>query len=526
MERRDVAAVLSGYGLLAFVCAPTTTKNSLRAITHFRKRSHDDIAPFASRTRRFEVIVARMALDVACCRLLILWSTKGLESRRNPQMKTITFAALTHIFLPLIAVADDGALDAVHQWPQWRGPLGAGVSPHGEPPLRWSEDKNIRWKTPLPGKGHSTPIVWGDRIFVTAAVPHGEELKPRYSGAPGAHDNLPVTSRQKFVVIAINRSNGEIIWKRTAREGLPREGGHYSASLASNSPVTDGEHLFAFFGSHGLYCYDLDGNLQWETSLGFMQTKHGHGEGSSPALYGETLVINWDHEGQSFVAAFDKSTGDERWISKRDEVTSWATPIIVEHAGRQQVIISGTSFVRGYDLATGAVIWQCGGLSANIVASPVAADGMVYTGSSYDTRALMGIRLDGAEGDITGTDNVAWSRFRGTPYVPSPLLYEDALFFLTHYQGICTRVEAKTGNDSPGAFRLGGIRNVYASPVAAAGRVYVTDLDGVTLVFSSEKDHQNLALNRLDDAFSASAAIVGNELFLRGERNLYCIAEE
>ena len=159
-----------------------------------------------------------------------------------------------------------------------------------------------------------------------------------------------------------------------------------------------------------------------------MQTKHGHGEGSSPVIHDETLIINWDHEGQSFVVAFDKYTGKQLWKVKRKEVTSWATPIVVEVKGKPQVIVSGTSRVRGYDLVTGNVIWECGGLSANIVASPVSADGMVYVGSSYDKRALLAIRLDGAQGDITSSSQVVWTRTRGTPYVPSPLLYGCLLY--------------------------------------------------------------------------------------------------
>jgi len=270
----------------------------------------------------------------------------------------------------------------------------------------------------------------------------------------------------------------------------------------------------------------MDGEPQWEKDLGEMQTKHEHGEGSSPALYGVTLVVNWDPEGQSFVAAFDKRTGRQRWRAARDEVTSWATPIVIEHAGKQQVIISGTHRVRGYDLATGALIWECAGLSANIVASPVAADGMVYAGSSYDKRALLAIRLDGAKGDITETDRVLWRRTRGTPYVPSPLLYGNSLYFLRHYQGILSRVDTTTGEDQGGPFRLGGLRDIYASPVAAADRIYITDRNGTTLVISHDDNPSVLAQNRLDDSFSASAALVGNEIILRGEKNLYCIAEE
>ena len=411
-------------------------------------------------------------------------------------------------------------------WPQWRGPRGSGVAPHADPPTQWSEEENIRWKIELPGRGHSTPVVWGDLVFVTTAIPYGDALPPRESDAPGAHDNLPVTHRHEFVVLAINRSDGAIAWKTTVNRALPHDQGHYTASLASSSPVTDGEHLFTFFGSHGLFCLDLAGNVVWQTDLGQMQTKHGHGEGSTPALYGDTLVVNWDHEGDSFIVAFDKSTGREKWRIARDEVTSWATPIVVEHDGNPQLIVPGTGRVRGYDLSTGAVIWECGGLSANIVASPVAGDGMVFIGSSYEKRALLAIKLAGAEGDITGGENVAWQRIRGTPYVPSLLLTDGALYFLTHYQNILTRVDAHSGEDSPGAFRLPGLRNIYASPVAAAGRVYITDLDGATLVISDGEIPRPLAVNQLKDSFAASPAVAGKELYLRGAKSLYCISKQ
>ena len=416
--------------------------------------------------------------------------------------------------------------EASRYWSEWRGPLSTGVAPYADPPVEWSNRKNIRWQIPIPGHGHSTPIVWGDYVFITTAVPHGDVLEPKYSRALGAHDNLPVTRHHKFMVFALNRHSGKTFWQRTMHRELPCEGGHFTSSFASNSPVTDGEHLFVFFGSHGLYCLDLDGVVQWEKDLGQMQTKHGHGEGSSPVLYDETLIINWDHEGQSFVVAFNKYTGKRLWKAEREEVTSWATPIVVEVKGKPQVIVSGTSRVRGYDLVTGNVIWECDGLSANIVASPVSADGMVYVGSSYDRRALLAIRLDNAQGDITGSSQVVWTRTRGTPYVPSLLLYGEWLYFLRHYQGILSRVKAKTGQEIDGPFRLSGIGNVYASPVAAANRLYVTDRTGTTLVISHEQNPRILAINQLDDSFSASVALVDRELFLRGEKFLYCISEE
>lgn len=257
-----------------------------------------------------------------------------------------------------------------------------------------------------------------------------------------------------------------------------------------------------------------------------MHSKHGHGEGTSPALHAETLVINWDHEEESFLLALDKHTGEEKWRRPRDEVTSWSTPIIVEVNSQPQLVVCGTDRVRGYDLGTGATIWECGGMSANIVATPVASHGIVYVGSSYDKRAMLAIQLKGAEGDLTGSEHVLWSRSRGTPYVPSPLLYDGALYFLTHYQNILTRVDAESGSDAPGAIRLGEIGNIYASPVGAGGHVYVTDLQGTTQVITHSEVPRNVSVNRLGEPVNASIAIVGGDLFLRGDKHLYCIAEK
>ena len=412
-------------------------------------------------------------------------------------------------------------------WPQWRGPLGTGVAPHADPPVEWSEDRNVRWKIELPGSGHSTPIVWGDRVFLTAAVPTGETLPSPPRRRRGRHGALPVTHRQSFVVLAVSRQDGEILWQTTVREAVPHEGVHYTGSFAASSPVVDGEHVFAFFGSHGLYCLTLDGELVWEIDLGDMTVEHEHGEGSSPTLHGDRLIVNWDHQGQSFVIALDKRTGRELWKVDRDEPTSWASPIVVEQDGKHQVVISGTNRVRAYDLDNGKVIWECAsGLSRNVTATPVAAGGMVYVGGNYFSRNFLAIRLDGAQGDITGTDSIVWSRARGTPFIPSPLLYGEALYFLNYYRAVLTRVHAKTGEERPGSFRLEGLGNVYASPVAAGDRVYITGREGATAVIRHDEDPEMLALNVLDDGFSASAAIAGKELFLRGERYLYCIAEE
>jgi len=435
-------------------------------------------------------------------------------------------AALVFLLPPLLTLAEEKAPHPRAQWPQWRGPLASGVAPRGDPPVEWSEGRNIRWKLAIPGKGHSTPIIWGDHLFVTTAIPHGEAGAPAREHDHGAHDNAPAARKQKFVVIAVDRRDGKILWERTVRDERPHEGTHVTGSWASNSPATDGERVFASFGSRGIYAFDFDGKLLWQTDLGDMRTFHGHGEGSSPALYEDTLVANWDHQGESFVVALDTRTGKEKWRIPRDEITSWSTPLIVEHGGKAQVVVSATKRVRSYDLASGVLIWECGGLSRNVVASPVAGDGFVYVANSYDRQAMLAIRLAGAKGDITDTDAVVWTRDRDTPYVPSPLLYDDTLCFIKHNQGFLTCVDAKSGKALLGPQRLEGIRNVFASPVAAADRIYVVDRNGTTLVLKRGAGFEPLARNRLEDSFSASPAIVGDALYLRGERNLYCVAED
>ena len=397
------------------------------------------------------------------------------------------------------------------------------VAPKGKPPLEWSETKNIRWKTKLPGLGHSSPVVWGSLVFVTTAENTG--MKKPFTGVTpdGAHNNMDPESDYQFAVLAIDRQTGALVWRRTVTTLQPHESTHESATWASNSPVTDGEHVIAFFGSNGLYCLDTGGRLVWKKDFGDMQVKHGHGEGASPVLHGGTVVVNWDHEGASFIAALAKRTGEELWRRSRDEVTSWATPIVVTHNAQAQVVVSGTKRVRAYDLKTGAVIWEAGGLPGNIVASPVGANGMVFAAGSYEKQTLLAIRLAGAKGELSGTKQIVWRKNRSTPYVPSPLLYGGWLYYLRHYQGVLSRVNARTGGEPGGPFRLGAVFNIYSSPVAAAGRIYVTDRNGKTLVISNDTEPKALALNELEDRFSASAALAGDAIFLRGEKFLYCI---
>ena len=429
--------------------------------------------------------------------------------------------------LAVSALAENAPTPADQGWTQWRGPLASGVAPHANPPLEWSEQKNVRWKIPLPGKGHSTPIVFGDRVYLTAAVPFGETLPPVHDTAPGAHDGVPVTQRHQFIVLAVERRDGRIAWRKVVREEFPHEGGHNTGSQASSSPTTDGQRIYAFFGSRGLYCLDMKGEVLWQKDLGKMRTLHAHGEGSSPVLHGDTLIVCWDHEGESLLYAFDKLTGKERWKVARDEKTSWSTPLVVESEGRTQVIVSATKRVRGYDLATGEQLWECAGLTDNVVSSPVYGNGLLITGNSYYQQAMLAIRLAGAKGDITGTQAVVWQLRRMTPYVSSPLLYGDTLYFLRHNQNILVRLDSATGQPRGEPLRLDGLRDfIFASPVGAAGRIYVTARDGTTVVLRHDRENATLAVNHLEDSFSASPALADGELYLRGERFLYCLAEK
>ncbi len=436
------------------------------------------------------------------------------------------FVARSFIPLGLLMFALSGSSQPLsNAWPQWRGPLANGVAPHARPPIQWSETNNIRWKVALPGKGHSSPVVFGDRVYVLAATPVGETKPPVHDSAPGVHDSVPVTHTHRYLALAFSRKDGRLIWKKVLREEWPHEGGHTTGSPLSNSPVTDGQFLYAFLGSRGLYCLDTNGVVKWEKQLGRMLTHHAHGEGSSPVLHGDTLIVNWDHEGESFLHAFDKRTGRTLWKTPRDEKTTWSTPIIAEVAGRPQIVVSATKRVRGYDLATGREIWQCDGLTDNVVASPVQWRDLLIAGNSYYKQGMVAIRLTGAQGDLSTTTNVVWRLNRLTPYVPSPLLYGDTHYHIRHNQNILVRLDPATGQGRGELLRLDGIGDfIFASPVGAAGRIYITGRDGNTVVLRHDATNATLAVNHLDDSFSASAALADEELYLRGERFLYCIA--
>jgi outer membrane protein assembly factor BamB len=414
--------------------------------------------------------------------------------------------ALATLCLPLTAAAPDGF------WPNWRGPLNTGVSATATPPADWSETTNVRWKIEVPGRGAGSPVVWGDRVYISTAAP--------------ADDTAGMRAVQKFVVMAINRKDGTIAWQKTAREEQPHEGTHNQfGTMASPSVVTDGEHVIASFESRGFYAYDMSGTLVWQKDLGDKRMRNEFGEGSTPALHDGRLFIVWDHQGESFITALDKRTGQELWRVKRDEIDSWATPLVVEHAGRAQVITGAMRRVRAYDAETGAIVWDADGLTMNPIPSPVAADGMVFLMSGFRGNDLKAVRLADAKGDITTTDAIAWSLDRDTPYVPSPLLYDGVLYFLKSNSGLLSAYDAKTGKPHYQTQRLEAVPNVFASPVAAAGRIYIVGQQGTTAVVKAGPDFEVVGTNTLDDRFDASPALVDKEIYLRGYKKLYCIAD-
>ncbi len=442
-------------------------------------------------------------------------------------MKRIAILTICIFALAAIATIASQPEGFEKNWHHWRGPYATGTAIDANPPTTWSETENVRWKVAIPGMGHAAPIIWEDKIFIQTAI----EVKPEENKSEG--DENPFSGffggnkgpMYKFDLLAVNRNDGSILWQKTLRETQPHEGTHGDATYASNSPVTDGEHVYAYFGSRGLYCVDMMGNVKWEKDIGIMYKSNTFGEGSSPVLYDNTIVIQQDHERDSFITALDKQTGDVLWKVDRDERTTWSSPIVVEHNGKAHVVTTGTNRIRSYDLATGEILWEGNGLTRNSIPSPVAAGEFVYLMSGFRGNAFRGIHLGEATGDITDSNAIVWEYNRDTPYVPSPLLYKGIIYFLKSNSGILTAFNVETGVAYYGPQRLQGVSGVYASIVGASDRVYIAGRGGTVNVIQHGPEFKVLAENKLDDSFNASPAIVGSELYLRGGQHLYCIAE-
>jgi outer membrane protein assembly factor BamB len=449
-----------------------------------------------------------------------------LNKTKRIAIATLGFIAAT---LPLgQAHADQFEEAKPNNWHHWRGPDANGVSTTAKPPVQWSPTNNIQWKVPVEGNGSSTPIIWGNKLFILTAINTGEVDPglPRPEDQPRRMFGIthPNTSYE-FIVLCLDRHTGKVLWRQTTTKLIPHEGAHRDNNFASASPTTDGERLYCWFGSAGLFCYDLDGNKLWERNLGKIKMGASLGEGCSPVIHEGKLVIVRDNSRQSSIEVLNAKNGKSLWKVDRHEDNAWATPAIVAHSGKTQIITTASGKVRSYDLNSGKVIWKCAGLTGNAIPCPVIEGDTVYCMTGYKGYSLMAIPLN-AKGDITGSDKILWTKRRGTPYVPSPILYDGLLYFTQSNQALLSCVNAESGKTYIDRTRLKGLTNIYASPVGADGRIYLIDRSGVTLVLKHSRELKVIAKNELGEQIVSSSALAGNQLFIRGRRLLYCISEK
>lgn len=449
-----------------------------------------------------------------------------------PAWARVAACLLTICVLPTPAVADSPT-----PWPQWRGPHFNGTQPEADPPIEFSEDHNVRFKVAVPGEGLASPIVYDDVVYLlTAEAASSEALQQSQDAAQKKLDNQewppsvdPVA--QAFKVLAYSADDGELLWQRTATQHVPHESHYLDASWASATPATDGTHLVAHFGSNGTFVYTLDGKLLWAKDLGDMTTRNGFGEGTSPLIWQDLLLIGWDHEGDSFLVALNLADGDEVWRVERPEArSSWATPLVVDPDGdgpsAPQLVLPGTDKSRGYDPRTGRELWSLGGMTMNTIPTPVAHDGRAVLMSGFRGNVLQAIDLRRAEGALEESPAVVFTHDRHTPYVPSPVLYGDNLCFLKGTNNGVTCLDAASGEVRFTEVRLPNVRNVYASPVAADGRIYVFGKSGAATVFKNGPRFEVLAENKLDEAVDATPAIYGDSLYVRSRHHLYRLADD
>lgn len=424
------------------------------------------------------------------------------------------------VIVALLATA--AATSTFAAWPQWRGPLNTGMA-LGDAPLRWDDTRNVRWRLAIPGRGHSTPVMAGNRLFLTTAVPTGRVTRPpnRSRAGGGADDGL----EHRFEVLAVDRDRGTVVWQRTAAVATPHEGYHrLYGSYASNSPVTDGSRVFAFFGSRGLFAYDLDGTLLWQKDFGVqMRMDQAFGEGTPLALHDGRLLLHFDHLDTGFMVMLDPATGREIWRTARTEPYNWAGPYVATHDGRRQIILSGLT-VRGYDFETGKQLWEAAGLGENTIPQPVQHGDLVFAMSGHTVNRLMAIRL-GRTGTLTGTDAIVWSTTRGTSYTPSPLLHDGRLYVLTD-SGLFSSLDAATGRPLHQMARMPNPYNFKASPVGANGKIYLASEEGDVVVVGMGDTFEVLAVNTMaNQSLIASPIIVDGDIYLRSRTHLFRIGE-
>ncbi len=410
-------------------------------------------------------------------------------------------AASFCLALPIVA-----APAVAENWSHWRGPTGNSVSADAQPPIQLDAASNLRWKVAVEGSGSGSPVVWGDRVYVTSALAVGG-------------------GRQRFLVHAFDRQSGDRVWQTAVGEAIPHEPTHSTNTFASASPCTDGERIYAYFGSWGLHALDSGGGLLWQRDFGDLEMRNGFGEGASPALWRDRLFVPWDHEGASKLFAVDKTNGRTLWSVDRDEPSNWGTPLVVAAAGGAQVVVTGENHVIAYDVQTGSELWRCGGQTSRPAASPVAGDGIVFVASGF--RGSFGGAFDPAgRGDLADSASVIWSVDDDTPDIASPTLSGRRLYYTKAKTGILTCVDVATGQPFYERQRLPEIGTLYASPVVAGGHVYFSDRDGTVVVIRDDETFQVVAVNQLPEGIDATLAPVDRQLIIRGSGHLWCFESD
>ena len=421
---------------------------------------------------------------------------------------------------------------ATDNWPQFRGPQATGVAEDPNLPETWSTTKNVIWKTEIPGAGWSSPVVWGDRIFLTSVISGVAPETPKkglYFG--GNRENIPADEHH-WMVYAIDWKTGKIVWEREVHRGAPQSSHHLKNTYASETPVTDGERVYAYFGNLGLFVFDMDGKPLWSQTWGAFKTRFGWGTAASPVLYRDRIYVVNDNDERSFLVALDKHTGKQVWRVERDEASNWSTPYIWETGQRTEIITSGTRKVRAYDL-DGHLLWELGGMSSIAIPTPFAQHGLLFLTSGYvgDTvRPAYAVR-EGARGDIslkegeTGNQFVAWYQRQAGPYNPSPLVYGDYYYTLLD-RGIMTCHDARTGKEIYGKQRIDPEASAFtASPWAYNGKIFALSEDGDTFVMQAGADFKVLGKNSLDEMCMATPAIARGSLIIRTATKLYRIGK-
>jgi outer membrane protein assembly factor BamB len=451
-------------------------------------------------------------------------------------MRRAASICLTIVSAGVVWCAAGAGLSA-QNWPSFRGPAASGVADGKEPTaVKWNAatGENILWKTPLPGVAVSSPIVWGDRVFVSTAVSSDPASGIR-TGLYGDVEPAKDVSKHSWKLVALDRRTGKVLWERVAHEGVPKTKRHPKSSQATATPVTDGRHVIVSFGSEGLYAYDVDGKLLWTRDLGvlnagwFYDPDYEWGVGSSPIIWKNLVIVQCDIQKNSFIAAFDVATGQPAWRTPREEIPSWSTPAIFEHNGRTELVTQATTFIRGYNPENGKELWRLGGNSEITIPTPIVGPGVIIVTNGYrGVQPIFAIK-PGASGDITlkgdatTSEFIAWSTNRGGPYIPTPVIYGDLLYVLA-INGVLAAYDVKTGQRVYQE-RVAGGGSFSASPVAADGKLYLTSEDGDIFVVKAGPKYDLLATNPMGQIIMATPAIANGVIFVRGLKDVFAVGQ-